>query len=374
MTPQLTRREAIARRMRDHALWSPRNDGPGEIVAHFTAMQAQEYGYALWATAQRMALRPNAARLTAAVDAGEILRTHVLRPTWHFVAPADARWLLQLTAPRVQRINAPYLRRNNLDDATLNRAFAIIEAELAGARHRSRAQLQQRLALAGLEFGGMAMGLVMMEAELRRLVISGETLGKARSYALFDERVPAAGAAFDREQALSELVARFIATRGPVTLKDFAVWSGLTVRDAATGLAGAHDREPARFSAVTVEDCDCWWEEPGIVATAPSAPRVDLVQGYDEYVMSYFPSKKFMQLPEYAPTAEFGLLLHTVLIDGVMAGQWKHVLRSRDATVQIARLRSFTVAEREATEQAARDYGRFLGLPVSVEWLGESEA
>jgi hypothetical protein len=374
MTPQLTRTEAIARRMHDHALWSPRAEGPGEIVAHFTAMQAQEYGYALWATAQRMTVRPDAPSLAAAVDAGEILRTHVLRPTWHFVAPADARWLLHLTAPRVQRINAPYLRRNNLDAATLNRAFSIIEAELAGARHRSRAQLQQRLALAGLEFGGMAMGLVMMEAELSRLVISGETLGKARSYALFDERVPAADAAFDRERALSELVARFIATRGPVTLKDFAVWSGLAVRDAATGLAIAHDREPARFSGVTVEDFDCWWEDPGILAAAPRAPRVDLVQGYDEYVMSYFPSKKLMQLPEYTATAEFGLLLHTVLIDGVMAGQWKHVLRSRDATVQIAPLRSFTGAEREATEQAARDYGRFLGLPASVDWLGDSDA
>lgn len=372
MTAQLTRTEAIARRMHGHALWRPRAATPGAIVAHFTAMQAQEYGYALWATAQRMTSRPDAAGLAAAVDSGAILRTHVLRPTWHFVAPADARWLLELTAPRVQRINAPYLRRNNLDEATLNRAFALIEAELAGGRHRSRAQLQDHLARAGFEFGGMAMGLVMMEAELTRLVISGETLGTARSYALFDERVPAA--AFDREQALAELVARFIATRGPVTLKDFAVWSGLTLRDATIGLAGANDNEPGRFSAVEVEDLACWWEEPGTTAVAPAAPRVDLVQGYDEYVMSYFPSKKLMQLPEYTPTGEFGLLLHTVLVDGVMAGQWKHVLRTRDVTVQIATLRVFTPAERDAAEQAADDYGRYLGLPASVEWLGATRA
>lgn len=374
MTAQLTRTEAIARRMHDHALWSPRAETPGAIVAHFTAMQAQEYGYALWATAQRMTSRPDAASLASAVDSGEILRTHVLRPTWHFVAPADARWLLHLTAPRVQRINAPYLRRNGLDEATLNRAFALIEAELADGRHRSRAQLQERLALSGLDFGGMAMGLVMMEAELTRLVISGATLGKARSYALFDERVPAAGTAFDREQALSTLLARFIATRGPVTLKDFAVWSGLTLRDALAGLAGANEREPGRFSAVEVEHFACWWEDPGTAAASPAAPRVDLVQGYDEYVMSYFPSKKLMQLPEYTPSAEFGLLLHTVLIDGVMAGQWKHVLRARDATVQIAPLRAFTAAEQHAAEQAARDYGRFIGLPASVEWLGATRA
>ncbi|RZU66890.1 winged helix DNA-binding protein [Microterricola gilva] len=370
MTAQLTRTEAIARRMHSHALWNPIAESPGGIVAHFTAMQAQEYGYALWATAQRMTNRPDAASLAAAVDAGDILRTHVLRPTWHFVAPAEARWLLELTAPRVQRINAPYLRRNGLDSATLNRALALIETELAGGRHRSRAQLQEHLARSGLAFGGMAMGLVMMEAELTRRVISGTTLGTARSYALFDERVPTADTAFDRERALSTLVARFIATRGPVTLKDFAVWSGLTLRDAKDGLAVANDREPDRFTAVGVEDFACWWAEPGTVATAPAVPRVDLVQGYDEYVMSYFPSKTLMQPPEYKPTAEFGRLLHTVLIDGVMAGQWKHVLRARDVTVQIATLRVFTAAEREATEQAAHRYGRFLGVPAAVEWLG----
>lgn len=368
MAPHLTRAEAIAVRMHGHALWSTRNDAPGGIVQHFVAMQAQEYSYALWATAQRMTSAPDAAVLAASADAGELLRTHVLRPTWHFVTPSDARWLLQLTGPRVQRINAPYLRREGLDEDTLARAFEVIEAELAGASHRTRKQLHEALSRSGSNFTGFSMGLVMMEAELRCLVISGASIGRQRSYALFDERVPAARQPFDRDWALGELVGRFIATRGPATLKDFAVWSGLTLADATKGLAIAQELQPGAFEAVSVEEFDCWWQPPHPVPTSPLSPRVDLVQGYDEYVMSYFPTKQLMQPTAYGPSAGPSTLLHTVLIDGVMAGQWKHTLNAHSAKVQLATLRELSAAERAAVETAVADYGEYLGLPVSADW------
>lgn len=371
MTAQLSRSRAVAQRMRGHALWHPRPGSPGALVHHFTAMQAQEYSYALWAVAQRLIDTPDAATLASAADRGEILRTHVLRPTWHFVAPADADWLMRLSGPRVQRINAQYLSRSNVDAALLDRAFRVIHAELSGQRHRTRRQLADALGQHGLAFGGLATSFVMMEAELNRLVISGASIGRQRSYALFDERVPPPAEAFDRERALAELLGRFIATRGPVTLKDFAVWSGLTLGDAQTGLAAVLDREPGRFERVAVEGFDCWWQPPaeegGAAAGRPRPPRVDLVQGYDEYVMSYTPSKALMQLPEYERAG--GTLLHTVLVDGVMAAQWKHVLRARAATIVVDPLRAMTAAERGAVAAAARGYGRHLGSPVDLDWL-----
>lgn len=248
MTAQLSRSQAVAHRMNNHALWSPRAGPPGELVRRFVAMQAQEYSYALWAIAQRLRGTPDAAGLAVAADRGEILRTHVLRPTWHFVTPADADWLLRLTGPRVQRINAAYLRRTSVDATTLDRAFALILAELAGGRHRTRPQLADALRAHGLDLGGLALSLVMMEAELQRLVISGASSGKQRGYALFEERVPDAGGPFERERALAELLARFIATRGPVTLKDFAVWSGLTLATRGRGWQSCASRSPADSS------------------------------------------------------------------------------------------------------------------------------
>ena len=88
-------------------LWTQRLLGepfatPAEAVAGLLAVQSQEYAMAKWALGMR-SVRCTDASVEGAFAAGEILRTHILRPTWHFVSPADIRWLLQLTAPRIRR-------------------------------------------------------------------------------------------------------------------------------------------------------------------------------------------------------------------------------------------------------------------------------
>ena len=101
------------------------------MVAWFGAVQAQEYPAARWALGLRA--RALTDRLVAqAFDAGEILRTHAMRPTWHFVARADIRWLQMLTGPRVQTLNAYYARKNELDAKTIARSRTVIERALAG--------------------------------------------------------------------------------------------------------------------------------------------------------------------------------------------------------------------------------------------------
>ncbi|MBP8001989.1 MAG: winged helix DNA-binding domain-containing protein, partial [Chloroflexi bacterium] len=70
---------------------------PQEVVDWLVAVQSQDYTGAKWSVGQRMPTATDAV-LDEAFNTGAILRTHVLRPTWHFVAPADIRWLLMLTA------------------------------------------------------------------------------------------------------------------------------------------------------------------------------------------------------------------------------------------------------------------------------------
>src|SRR5258708_11714383 len=68
-------------------------------------------------------------------DEGAILRTHVLRPPWHFVLPEDIRWLLELTGPRIARGMAGRPRELELDAETVARAKAAFAQALAGGRH-----------------------------------------------------------------------------------------------------------------------------------------------------------------------------------------------------------------------------------------------
>jgi len=72
-----------------------------DIVAWMGAMQAQDYAMVKWAIGVRL---PNTIdrAIEAAIDNGEIIRTHLLRPTWHFVSADDIYWLLGLTAPQIK--------------------------------------------------------------------------------------------------------------------------------------------------------------------------------------------------------------------------------------------------------------------------------
>ncbi|PYG98999.1 hypothetical protein CVV67_17315 [Arthrobacter stackebrandtii] len=369
----MSRAEAISLRMHRHNLWSPLPASAGGVVERHVAMQAQDYAYALWGMARRRlptAEGNRAADLASAVDRGEILRTHVLRPTWHFVSPADARWLLELTAPHVHRTNKLYYGKSGLDGQTLSAAHGVLAAELANGRHRTRRQLQDALVRSGIEASGIRLSYILMHAELERLVISGASQGRQRGYALFDERVPGhvPGAPADRDGALKALAERYLGTRGPVGVKDFAVWSGLPMADARAGVVSAVEASPRRFEPCVVDGMSLWWEPSGVIP-APAAPRVDLLQCYDEYVMSYFESKPliFMQAgPGPAPAAAF---YHPVLIDGVIAGTWKYAPSPGAARVLVAPLRHLATAERLAVEAAAADFSAFHGLPGALEWV-----
>jgi Winged helix DNA-binding domain len=105
---------------------------------------------AKWALALRMQDGTVDADIERAFNEGRILRTHVMRPTWHFVTQSDIRWLLELTAPRVQRVMSSYNRRLELDLRTLTRGTTVIERALRGHRYLTRTELGERLQRAGL--------------------------------------------------------------------------------------------------------------------------------------------------------------------------------------------------------------------------------
>jgi len=149
-------------------------------------MQAQEYEAAKWALGLRMAEGTVDADIQRAFDEGRILRTHVMRPTWHFVTPADIRWLLELTAPRVQRLMASYNRRLELDARTLTRTIRVFERALRDRCYLTRTELADCLQRAGMPMAGQRLAHVAMHAELEGVICSGPRRGKQFTYALLD--------------------------------------------------------------------------------------------------------------------------------------------------------------------------------------------
>ena len=206
-----------------------------DVVEWLGAVQAQEFEPAKWALGLRMRDSVVSAETQRAFDDGLILRTHVMRPTWHFVTAADIRWMTELTAPCVHRRMSTYDRQLGLDDKLFVRGTGLIERALGDRNYLTRAELGERLRAAGLALDGVRLAHLAMHAELEGVICSGPRRGKQSTYALVAERARKA-VRLSRDEALATLARRYFPSHGPATIRDFVWWSGLNTADAKRGL------------------------------------------------------------------------------------------------------------------------------------------
>lgn len=290
------------------------------------------------------------AHVADAFDAGAILRTHVLRPTWHFVAPADIRWMLQLTAPRVRAQMAGNDRLFGIDAALLRRSRAVIERALGGGRHLTREELQTELARHRIVVKGPGLAHVMGHAELDALICSGPRRGKHSTYALLEERVPTAPA-LDREAALAELARRYFRSHGPATAKDFSWWSGLTVTDARAGIASL-GRE---LTSMAWEDSEYHFP----AGSEPAAVRgAWLLPNYDEFTVAYA-DRSLLIGPDFPavrdPRAD-PIFTNVIVVNGLIAGTWRRTLTAKEAKLSLSPFAPLATAAQRAVARASEHF------------------
>src|SRR5712671_7655721 len=246
-------------------LLKPTLETATEVVAMLGAVQAQDYSGSKWGLAQRTRGATDSA-VEKEITGGAILRTHVLRPTWHFVAPPDIRWMLKLSAPRVKAILAHYDRQLGVDAAVLRKSRAVLTKVLRDGNQLTRTELARELTKARIRADGTErLARLMMHAELDALICSGARRGKQFTYALLDERVSPTKE-LERDEALCELATRFFATRGPATVDDFAWWSGLSKTDAKRAAQAAE----AEFEHTVIGGRQYWFPRAGQSTKAKS--------------------------------------------------------------------------------------------------------
>ena len=349
----------IARRLRAQRLAAPMPADPAAVVAWFGAVQAQDYAGAKWALTLR-APDLTDVQLDQALADGTIVRTHGPRPTWHFIAPADIRWVLTAVAPRVQLRSRTMYKTYEIDAALMTRARRIVEQALAGSRFLTRVAVGRALAAKGIEATGIRLGLIMFVLELDQVVCSGPRQGKQFTYALFDERVRGA-LVLSAEDARTALAARYVASHGPVTVNDFVWWSGLTVGEAKRAFEAV---SPAlRIEPIGEHTYYSAASEPK--ATRREVPPVHLLPNYDEYFIAYRDrSPTAALLPPTAPPDPMDSFAHLLCVEGRFGGFWRRTVGSRAVAVQLLPYRALSRAHVAAAEDAAERYAAFLGLPL----------
>jgi hypothetical protein len=355
-----TDRDIARWRLRTQRLVAPYAGSAAEAVRSLLAVQAENPSQAAWAVAGRTVAR-DAADLDALLDRGGVVRTHVLRPTWHFVASEDIGWLLELTAPRIRPMIARQLTEPyRLTGDALDRATSVVVEALTDQPDQTRQQLGDRLRDSGVEPRGQLLMLLLALLELDRLICSGRPAEGTHTYAAWADRVPSSRA-LDRGEALAELALRYFTGHGPATERDLAYWATLPVGDVRRGLAEVSDQ-------LTSFDHDgrTFWQAPGDPPPpGPAEPPGHLLQILDEIYRGYQDSRMVLDSDGIVPTGR-ETTIGMALVDAQMVARMKRTV-GRTVVFEITPYNgTLTSSERSSLEAAAARYAEFLGLEPEI--------
>ncbi len=355
MTVVVSATEVLHRRLTTQRLLADPLGSPAEAVGLLTAVQSQEFGHALWSLGMRST--GTYADAQAGFDRGEFVRTHVLRPTWHFALAEDIGWLLAVTSPRVHQLNGTMYRKLGLDLKALDRAAGVIVDALAGGVALTRTELGRRL-------GSTSLTLVyqVMYAELEGLIVSGPLRGAQQTYTPMDERVPA-----ERRRAgdLAELAYRFFVGHGPASAPDLARWASLTQTQAREATEAA----APRLAEVTVTGEPLWFNPAAPEPPATVGYGALLLPLYDELTLTY-PTLGFPRASRHPHPAGEDQFVGSVVLGDENVGTWRRTVRGRAVVVEVALPPGRTAAEHGSVAAAAEALAAFLGRELDLTITG----
>jgi hypothetical protein len=332
---------------------------PADVIRWFGAMQAQDFAAAKWAIGLRTKNQTDES-IERAFNEGLILRTHIMRPTWHFVAPQDIRWLLGLTSPQVQKFNGYYYRKSGLDKSIFEKSNKVIRNVLQGNRQLTRSELDVYLREAHIPTQDLGLSFTLMQAELEGILCSGPPRGKQFTYMLLDERVKESKN-LSREESLATLTKKYFQSHGPAQVKDFMWWSGLSAIDVKQGL----ELLGSKIQKENVEGKDYWFFDTKKMNNIPE--KGFLIPGFDEYFIAYTDRSAVLD-SQYAKQLNQGggMVSGAVVIGGKMLGGWRRSFVGKEIHVAIRLFEEITKEQRLALGQEAKRYGEFMQMPVHV--------
>lgn len=346
----------LSARLRAQAISEPLGS-IGAAIDRMLAVQAQDAAAAGWALGLRAGsarVSASAAQIEDALARGELVRSWPMRGTLHLIRPEELAWLLPLTRDRAVAAAAGRHRQLGLDDAQFARASAAARHALADGSLR-RAEL-----LAAMEADGVSTDGQRGAHLLVRLAQDGVVaLVDRKRFALLDRIGPTARE-IDPDAALGELALRYFTGHGPATVRDLAWWAGLTLATARDGLNSARDR----LSEMSIDGVQHY----GVGELTPVGPRVDVLAGFDEFVLGY--ADRGAALGEHAlervvPGAN-GMFLSTVHDSGRVVGTWRRTPAAGGIRIELHWLGAPLASSRRSMLNAALSrWARHAGTTIA---------
>jgi len=333
-----------------------------ELVGWMGAMQAQDYNQAKWAIGVRLP-HLTEAQIESAFNQGEIIRTHLMRPTWHFVSSDDIYWLLELTAKQIKSTTKSRHRDLGLTENELKKSKEVLVKSLEGNRSLTREELSDQLNRAGINTFEQRLPHILMNAEIDGIICSGATSGKKQTYTLLAERVPKKKT-FTKEEALALLAKKYFTSHGPATLPDFIWWSGLPVSDARKAL------EINKANLISETICaETYWFSDSLSIPTSTPDSVFLLPAFDEYLISYKNRSAAITADHHTKAiSNNGIFRPVIVVNGHISGLWKRTIKKDTALIELDHFRPHNKKEIGLIEKATESFGQYSGKKTEVKF------
>lgn len=333
---------------------------PSDVVSHFGAVQAQDFPAAKWGLAQRME-KTTDIEIEKDFNEGKFIRTHIMRPTWHFVMPENLLWMQKLTSPNVKRLMNHYNRKLELTDNVFNKTTKLLVTSLKNKQYKTRQEIKKILEDIGIKTNVQRLAHILMWPELEGIICSGPRIGKQFSYALVDERIKN-HTTLSKEKSLGTLATMYFISHGPAQLKDFSWWSGLSIKDSTEAI----DSIKSKLSSEIKNGKTYYFFDTSFVTVTKTT--VFLLSIFDEYTIAYNDRTDLNQNEkDVEKMIMMGNALNSVVVmNGKVTGTWRRILKSKQIDISLSPFRKYTKEENELLQKQIENYGAFLEIPVHI--------
>ena len=330
-----------------------------EIVEWMGAMQAQDFNMSKWAIGLRSD-KLTEENVHAAIDSGEIIRTHILRPTWHFVSANDLNWMIELTAPKILAAQKSRNKQLELTEKIFKRSNSIIEKLVGDGKHATRKEIVSALNKAKIGTDNNRASHILFTAELQGIICSGKMKENQITYALLSERVPQIKA-LPKEEALARLAQKYFKSHCPATLADFTWWSGLAVADAKRAL----EMIKSDFISQKINLVE-YWLPYSFSDLKKHKKSLFLLPAFDEFLISYKNRSAAVITGHQGKVfSNNGIFWPTIVVNGEVAGIWKREIKKGKLLVTVNFFDESKIPT-DLLQKAAERLGRFLGFESEI--------
>ncbi|MTK53188.1 winged helix DNA-binding domain-containing protein [Paludibacter sp.] len=356
----MTLQEITTLRLQNQQIITNHSGNIVSLVEKMGALQAQDYAMAKWALGVRMSSVSDES-VNEAIASASIIRTHVLRPTWHFVPARDVVWMTRLSADRIKTSMRTRDRQLELTEDVFTSSNNILATALADGKSMTREEIALLLQQKGIRTNENRLSHLLMRAELELIICSGAYRRGKPSFRLLEKCI-SNPIELSREESLSTLAKRYFSAHGPATIADFVWWSGLSQSEAKQGIeANKH-----AFESLTING-QIYWMNRDSQADTTANSLVHLLPAFDEYLISYR-DRSAMIASHHNPKTIYtnGVFRPVVVVNGKVAGLWSRTIKKEVVTVSIAMFDDFSDDVRSLIKKSVKPYGVFLGKIVDL--------